>query len=178
VVASPLLVGHENDWLEAHPIDDHITLANAYFVIFLSFLTQEIVPGFWIHTAATPLTLLELWGRCGHPKTTIVLLLSSISENIICVGKSTGLWSLWIFFSQKKPGTISMLGLRSKQSDAARLKRCVSRAYWPEGWISCESDTPYVWNRFYFNKSKFSWFCDFYSIIVSIAVGLCYSNTN
>ena len=102
VVASPLLVGHENDWLEAHPIDDHITLANAYFVIFLSFLTQEIVPGFWIYTAATPLTLLELWGRCGHPKTTIVLLLSSISENIICVGKSTGLWSLWIFFSQRK----------------------------------------------------------------------------
>jgi hypothetical protein len=48
----------------------------------------------WIHTAATPLTLLELWGRCGHPKTTIVLLLSSISENIICVGKSTGLCCL------------------------------------------------------------------------------------
>ena len=95
------LTKDENDWLEAHPIDGDVALSKAYFVIFLGFLTQETVPGFWIHTAATPLTLIELWGKCGHPKTTIVLLLSNISEHIICVGNSTGLWSLWIFFSQK-----------------------------------------------------------------------------
>jgi hypothetical protein len=119
------------NWLEAHPIDDHITLANAYFVIFLSFLTQEIVPGFWIYTAATPLTLLELSNSIFKANSilkitkSLILILVWITQSYgyghnywieitkpwkltfieiksICVGKSTGLWSLWIFFSQRK----------------------------------------------------------------------------